>query len=373
MFSYNKLSWRNIWRNKRRTAITVFALSFSLVLMIITTGLMAGYASQMERDITKLTISDIQIHHPDYLGEQSIYQTIKDYPELIRSLEEKGYKASPRFYGYGLISNTRTEKSAGIKIEGVDIAKERNVTELHFSKNLFKGNYLTGETFIFIPKDVEKNENYIEEPDFFSEEEITEGSVEPITVGEVLLGKKLAKTLKAKLGDEMVILTMAADGSMGNEVFKVTGILKNLSEDIDRTMVIMDRSSYNRLFSLSTDEAHELAVKRIGNEPLAEAKNNVVSVIGEKGEVKTWRELLPTLSNLLSNMNVLTYVMVFLMYIASGMVIMNSILMMVLERIKEFGIMKALGMGGGQVFILVFFETFYLNLQIGRASCRERV
>jgi len=102
VFSYNKLSWRNIWRNKRRTAITVFALSFSLILMIVTTGLMAGYASQMEHDVTKLTISDIQIHNPDYPGEQSIYQTIKDYPALIKALDKRGYKASPRFTAMAL-------------------------------------------------------------------------------------------------------------------------------------------------------------------------------------------------------------------------------------------------------------------------------
>jgi len=317
---YLKLAWRNIWRNSRRTLITQFALVVALSLMIAFSGLTWGLVQQMERNATLLGPGEIQIHRPGYLDDRSIYRAIEQPDVIIHTIEKTGDKATPRLQGFGLVS--QGENSSGAQIMGIDPVREKEVTEFH--NHFFKGAFLKEE-------------------------------------GDILLGKKIAVTLDASIGDELVIVTQAADGSIGNDLYRLAGILNGISEEIDRSTIMMSLGDFEKLFSLK-DAATEIAIRRGDETEDLNALSDRIKDIISGEEVKTWREIFPAISDMLELTDLSIYVLLTIVYMAGSLIMLNTMLMSVFERIKELGIMMAIGFRPVQVVLLIFFETFFLTL-----------
>jgi ABC-type lipoprotein release transport system permease subunit len=274
----------------------------------------------MERNSTRLGLGEIQIHLPVYLDDRSIYRAINHPNTLIITLEQRGVKAASRLQGFGLVSHG--ENSSGTQILGIDPVKEITVTELH--KHLFKGSFLQQEK-------------------------------------DVLLGKKIAVTLDAAIGDELVMVTQAADGSIGNDLYRVAGILRGISEEIDRSTVMMSLADFRNLFSLP-DVATEIALRRGDeSEDLSLLRDRIKQAVPDQ-EVKTWKEIFPAVSDMLELTDASIYILLTIIYLAGSLIMLNTMLMSVFERIKELGIMMAIGFRPMQVLLLIFLETFFLTL-----------
>jgi len=300
--------------------ITQFALIVALALMIACSGLTWGLVKQMERNATLLGPGEIQVHHPGYLDDKSIYRVINHPQTLIATIEKLGVKASPRLHGFGLVSSG--ENSSGSQILGIDPSKEKRVTEFH--NHLFKGSFVKSDK-------------------------------------DVLLGRKIAITLDVSIGDELVIVTQAADGSIGNDLYRVAGILKGIGEEIDRSTVMMSLTDFRDLFSLS-DVATEIVIRRMeGDNDLSALRNRIQQALPTE-EVKTWKDMFPAVSDMLELTDVSIYILLAIIYIAGSLIMLNTMLMSVFERIKELGIMMAIGFRPLQVLILIFLETFLITL-----------
>ena len=124
-----RLSWRNIWRNRRRTLVTVGATTLALVVMIVYTSLMQGYLADMEGSILDVEIGDVQIHAPDYRDNPSIYSVIESPDLLLEELREAGYRAAARLVGGGLVA--ASDSSSGASLIGIDIESDARVSEVH--------------------------------------------------------------------------------------------------------------------------------------------------------------------------------------------------------------------------------------------------
>jgi ABC-type lipoprotein release transport system permease subunit len=300
--------------------ITQFALIVALALMIACSGLTWGLVKQMERNATLLGPGEIQIHHPGYLDDKSIYRIIQGPYPLIATLEKIGVKASPRLHSFGLVSSG--ENSSGAQILGIDPSGEKRITEFH--NHLLKGSFV-------------KNDK------------------------DVLLGRKIAVTLDVSIGDELVIVTQAADGSIGNDLYRVAGILRGIGEEIDRSTVMMSLTDFRDLFSLP-DVATEIVIRRVDeNYDLSTLRDRIQQTVPTE-EVKTWKEMFPAVSDMLELTDVSIYILLVIIYIAGSLIMLNTMLMSVFERIKELGIMMAIGFRPLQVLILIFLETFLITL-----------
>jgi ABC-type lipoprotein release transport system permease subunit len=310
------MAWRNVWRNKRRSIVTIAAMTLALCVELLYSGLVTGYLQGMEDDVLNLEVGDLQVFAGNYLDKPSIYTAIKDPDALLTQLAEVGYPASVRLLGGGLAA--AGEFSAGAALRGVEVARDAQVT-------------LIGE-------------------------KVADGTwLDPADPHGVVVGRRLAKTLEAKPGDELVVLSQAADGSLANDLYIVRGVLMGVADATDRTAIFMNAQAFRELM-VFPQGAHQLIVRRPNNVELEAAASTVRRVVGGL-EVKTWKELMPVVASMLESTQGLMMIVFFIIYIAVGILILNAMLMAVFERIREFGVLKALGVGPLRVVNLILIES----------------
>jgi ABC-type lipoprotein release transport system permease subunit len=291
-------------------------MTLALTVLILYTGLVNGYLRDMERGILDLELGDVQVHTQGYRDKPSIHEIIDDSGHLLDAFRGRGYSSSARLLGGGLVATEET--SAGVMFRGIDIDSDGTVSEI--------GDHVESGAWI--------DEN------------------EP---SGVVLGRRLARTLAVGIGDELVALGQATDGTMANDLFRVKGILKGISDGTDRSGVFMSQEAFRVFFELP-DGAHQIIVRRPEQSELESVANSIRALAPDL-EVKTWRELMPTLASMLDSTRGLIQIVFFIVYIVVAILILNAMLMAVFERIREFGVLKALGVSPQFVFKLVLIES----------------
>ncbi|MFQ5900617.1 MAG: ABC transporter permease, partial [Thermodesulfobacteriota bacterium] len=224
-----RLGWRNIWRNPRRSLITISAVGTAYAFLIALIGLMEGMTDQFLNNGTGLMLGHIQIHNSNYLPDRNIYDTIggssgtdleaflsrlRVYPEI--------QAVSPRVYGFGLLSTG--EHSAGAQIMGIEPQTEARLSTL--LQGLVRGEGLTGTG-----------------------------------THTLLLGDALAQELNAEIGSEVALVTQATDGTLGNDLYQVSGILHTGLGYLDRSLALLHLADLQELLVLDLGRAHEIVVK----------------------------------------------------------------------------------------------------------------
>jgi putative ABC transport system permease protein len=310
------MAWRNVWRNRRRSLVTIAAMSLALLILILYAGLMEGYLQSMEHTALDLEVGDVQVFAADYRDNPSLYTRIEDPEALLRELDAYGYPATPRLLAFGLAASG--DSSAGASLRGLDVARDARVSFVY--DELADGAWLDGAD----PKGV-------------------------------VLGRRLARSLGAKLGDEILILSQGGDGSMAYDLFRVRGVLRGIGDATDRTGVFMLAASFRELMVVP-DGVHQIIVRRPAEVELPAAAERVRGAAPEL-DVKTWRQLMPTLASMMDSARGAIFIMFFIIYIAIGILMLNAMLMAVFERIREIGVLKALGAGPLDVLRLIAAES----------------
>jgi ABC-type lipoprotein release transport system permease subunit len=314
------MAWRNVLRNRRRSAVTISALSFALFVEILYSGMLPGFLEGMEDDVVELEMGDMQVYGENFLERPSLYEVIDDHGALLAKLDEVGYPAAPRLMAGGLAA--AKENSAGVAFRGIEVDRDAKVSLIN--TKVADGAWLD-------PQD-------------------------PLGV---VIGKRLGRTLGVKPGDEIVVLAQAADGSMANELFKVRGVLSSVAQAADRTTVYVNAPTFREMFVFPKG-AHQLMVRRPADVPLADAAVVTRGITAKHTSpvmVKTWKELNPVLGSMMESTAGLIAIVYLIFYVAVGILLLNAMLMAVFERIREFGVLKAIGTGPGKVFSLIMIES----------------
>jgi ABC-type lipoprotein release transport system permease subunit len=311
-----KLAWRNVWRNPRRSGVTIAATSLALFVMIFYSGLVSGYLSGMERNVIDVEVGDAQIYAEGYRKRPSLYTKIDDPDALLGRLDDAGFKGSARLLGNGLAA--AGDNSAGILLRGLDPERDAAVSKVNT--------------------------------------QITAGAwLDPESQSEVVIGKRLAKTLGVGVGDELVVLSQAADGSTANDLYQVRGVLGPVSDPVDRATVFMNADAFRELM-VFPEGAHQVLVRKPAEMPLPEATAEI-GALAPGLEAKSWKQIMPVVASMLDTGRSAMMVMFGVVYVAIGIIVLNAMLMAVFERIREFGVLKAIGVSPGMVLRLIFLET----------------
>jgi ABC-type lipoprotein release transport system permease subunit len=316
-----KMAWRNLWRNKRRSLVTLGTMTVALCALVVFSGLMRGMQTAMEANIVELETGDIEIFAHGYEERPSLYLRLANPDELAQKLDQAGYPATARLRASGLAAAGTS--SAGALIVGVDVARDKKVSRVY--------------------------------------REVAAGAwLEPSDDKGVVIGRRVAESLGLKPGGEILLLANAADGSMANELYHVRGILRGMGEAIDRGGVFMNASAWRSLL-LVPDGAHQIIVRRPPGVDLKTARATVAKLAPD-ADVKSWKELLPTLANILDTQQASLVLVELIVYAAVAVVILNAMMMAVFERIRELGMLKAVGMKPLSVFTLVVAEGAWQTL-----------
>ena len=316
-----EVSWRNLWRNRTRTNVTITAVALCIAILIIFQSMIVGLIEKAVFNTTNLVIGEVQIHANGYLNDKSLYKDLKN-TEKIKSIAKKNnIGLVERSYGFGLISSGT--KSAGAQFWGVN--PESELMHFDFAKHINQGTFLNSSSS-----------------------------------NKIVLGNKLALSLAAEVGTELVVFVQGADGSLGNDLFYVSGILKNVADNIDRSAAIILENDFNILFS-SNNMIHEIALNSKGNFE-AEEIQNLMSAEIKDVEIDTWKQLMPTIALMTEKMSVFMRTLFSLIFtIAAGLGVMNTMIMSTYDRMKEFGIIRAIGATPWRIIKQVSLESFILT------------
>ncbi len=314
--SIPKMAWRNLWRNRRRSVVTIGAMSFALLILLLYAGIVEGFMVAMEDDVLDYEVGDLQVFAGGYLDNPSLYSRIDDPEALLAELDAAGYPASARLLAGGLAA--AGDLSAGVSFRGVEVEREARVSRVH--ERLAEGRWL-----------------------------------DPSDGHGVVLGRRLAQILEAGPGSELVVLSQGADGSIANDLYAVRGVLGTVADATDRAAVFMNAGAFRELMVVPAG-AHQIVVRRPGEGTL-EAAAERVRGLAPGLDVRTWRQLMPMIATMIDSVRSIIYIIFFVAYVAVGILILNAMLTAVFERIRELGILKALGMGPGEVLALIAMET----------------
>ena len=320
-----KLGWRNIWRNRRRSILTVIAIAFATLSAIAMRGIQLGTYDENIKNAVEQFTGYIQIQPVGYQKNPSLQKTIK-----IDSSLENYLKTNPKIDGYarriiadGLISYK--QNSFGAAIFGIEPSGEKRTTRI-----------------------LER----IDEGDFFNND----------TSNQIVVGYKLLNNLNAEIGDEVVLLAQGYDGTLGNMKFKIIGTVKLGSYEFDAMAVFMGTETAQELLSMYNKySVVALSLKSLNAIPVV--KNDLSKYLDEEnGVALAWQEVMPELEQFISldNISGIFFLLILVVIVAFG--ILNTVLMSVTERFNEFGVTLAIGMRQYKLVTLVFIETMMLTI-----------
>ncbi|MFH1276887.1 MAG: FtsX-like permease family protein [Candidatus Eisenbacteria bacterium] len=314
-------AWLNLWRNRKRTGITLAAIALNTAILVAAYSLMDGLFQRAVSYATDLIVGEGQVHAPGYRKDRSVYKSIESPETVLARAEKEGIGAVARSYVYGLASTG--SKSAGALFWGVDPARERRVFDLagHVDQGSFLGDKATGR---------------------------------------IVLGRKLANSLHARIGSEIVVILQAADGSLGNDLYTVAGILKASGEGFDRSAAILHIDDLQEIAVLG-GRIHEIALNTRGKRTPGEIGEAIAPALGG-AEFRTWRDILPTLSDMVNLSGVAMWIFGAIFMLAGALGVMNTMLMATYERFREFGILKAIGTTPARIMRDVAAEALVLVL-----------
>ena len=320
-----KIAFRNIFRQKRRTILTALAMIVGFTLSSVFIGWSDGAYSDIIEMFTKNRIGHIQVHQRGYLDKPSLYKTMDDYESVGETIGRvKGVAAwTPRVYSAGL--GSVGEKSTAVQIIGVDAALEVEATQ--FDKKIIDGRKF---------------------------------SVQPAR--EAVLGKGLARVLSATVGGEIVIVSQGADGSIANEQYEIVGIAETGDDITDRTACYLHIGGAQELLVLE-GRCHEIVVivsniNRVHKITKAIEANLNDSML----DVSPWQVVAKAFYRAMQADKQGDAIgrIIIMLIVAIG--VLNTVLMSVLERTSEYGVLRAVGTKPAQIFWLVICEVLIIAL-----------
>ncbi|MBU8910265.1 MAG: FtsX-like permease family protein [Desulfobacterales bacterium] len=324
-----KMAWRNIWRNPRRTLLTIAAIAFASLILVFMLSFQLGCYETMINTSVKISTGHLQVQAKGYLEDKKMRLVIKDPDQVAKLLDSvKGINAYT-FRANGFCLVTSDKRTYGVVVTGIDPLREAGVSTI---KSLIrKGSYLAEDDETF-----------------------------------ALIGEHLSNNLKVGINDELTILGQGRDGSIAAAVLTIKGIFNSGIGEFDRNVIMMGLKGFQEIFSMD-NSVHEtiIAANSLGDVSMVKQEiKDSFSITGENEylAVPDWMEIMP---GLLQGIQIDLFsgiIMYIILIIVVAFSIFNTFLMAIFERTREFGVMMAIGTSPSRITKLVMFESICMTI-----------
>ena len=323
-----RLAWRNIWRQKRRTWLTAMAMIFSNILLIFMISLQFGSYDMMINNTLRMFSGQVQVQAEGYLDNQKIRQDVDNIRVLATTIRQQFPLASVAARGNAFVLLSSEDRSFGVQVVGVEPDHEPAVSTL--PGLLAEGRYL-------------------DDPD----------------AAEIVIGGVMARNLKVTVGDELTFLGSGRDGSFAAGVVVVVGVFDSGSMDMDRSIAELPLGYFQEAFAMG-DSGHVIALSVDDLATVPDMLGPLTAVVSASGQddlrVLDWQTLTPGLQQAIQADMTSAWFMYGVLIILVAFSVLNTQLMSVLERTREFGVIMALGIKPRRLAMLVLLETFLMAL-----------
>ena len=324
------IAWKNIWRNKVRSLVVVLAIALGLLGGIFSSAVLKGTSDQRVREAVSRETSHLQIHNPLYVEDQEVtysigsdYKKISTVLDTIRSVEAW----SPRVKFLAMAQSANA--GIGVVIIGIDPERERKVTEIHSLICDSCGGWFKG------------------------------GKGVPVVVGQALV-----KKLRVRLNSKIILTFQDLQGNLTGGAFRICGIYRTSNSVFDEMNIFVGRSEICALLGADSSMNHEIAI-RMKDAGETERVQKLLQSSFPNLKVRNWKEIDPILGMLNDFMDVWLYLFMGIILLALGFGIVNTMLMAILERTRELGMLAAIGMNKSRLFLMIMLESVFLSLTGG--------
>ena len=329
MQEYFKMAWRNIWRNKRRTLITIASVFFAIFFALLMRAMQIGSYAHWVDGIIKSYSGFIQVHKNGYWDDPTLENTMEYNDSLINVIKsvKNVNGVIQRFESFALASTGNQTK--GVLVIGIDPEEEKQLT--HPETKIISGTYLDkGSTGIIV-------------------------------------SQRLAEFLNVTINDTVTLLSQGYQGATAAGVFPVQGIIRMPNPDLDRRIVFLDLQQAALLYN-AEGRLSSLVINITESDKLEHTVKDIKKVTDlDNYEVMSWKDLNPEIVQMIESDQGSGYLMLGLLYMIVGFGVLGTLIMMTTERKREFGVMVAVGMQKFRLGLLVTFEMVLLGV-IGIAT-----
>lgn len=317
-----RMAWRNLWRNKTRSLIIMLSIALGLFAGLSVLALYKGMMKSRVRDVIDFEVGHIQLHDPDFRNDLEPSFVLKNSRKLLTEIGSMpGVRiVSPRSITNGMLATPNG--STGVQINGID-------------------------------PDIEKKASYLND-------HFMEGSGLGVGVNEIIVGKKLARKMKLRMRSKLVLTFTDTAGDMVAGAFRVAAIYQTSNGPMDERNVYVQIRDLNNLLHIG-DSFHELRVYLQKDED-AEIFSDQLKKRFPGVMTETWKEISPETNLLVQTTNQYSYIIIVIIMFALAFGIINTMLMAILERTREIGMMMALGTTRRRIFLLILLETVFITL-----------
>ncbi len=317
-----RMAWRNVWRNRARSLTLISSVAVGLFAGVFVLAIYQGLLKVRVRTVIRDEVSHLQIHHPLFRNDyEAIYTLpgIEKLEERLRTITEIE-QSSSRSIAEGMLA-TGTG-SNGIEIRGVDPVKEAQVSNLN--EKVFEGDYFDKGL---------KNQ--------------------------ILIGGKLANKMKLELNNKVVLSFTDKDNNVISGAFRIKGFYQSTNTPLDERIVYVKRQELNPLLAIGRG-AHEMAILLKTDDSLDAVQIQLQKMYPQLS-VQNWKQLSPETEMSVATVNQFSLIIIIIIMLALAFGIVNTMLMAILERRRETGMMMALGMNQFKVFSVILLETVFLT------------
>jgi ABC-type lipoprotein release transport system permease subunit len=313
------IAWRNIWRSKTRSFLVIGAVIMGIWALIFMESFMRGMVISYIDNAIQFETSHIQIHHPEYKKEKELQYVIPNAGKLQNNLENQPdiEMFSSRLLVQSMISSPKAAR--GVIVKGVEIENEKKLTKL--DTKILEGDFLESDR---------KNP--------------------------IVISKRTADKLKVKIRSKVVVTFQDEEKNIVAGAFRIVGIYETSNRKVDEMTVYAKKEDLLKLAHLPQNTVHEIAL-RINNLENVEGVRDQIQAWHSELIVETFEEIAPDLELYSSQLNISLIIMTTIIMLALIFGIINTMLMAVLERIRELGMLMAIGMNKFRVFGMIVIET----------------